>query len=140
METVMKFDCLGVDWNIVSQTLRQVGMACYEPDLHRRAFENSLVTVFIYHGDQMIGFGRAISDGAYQAAIYDVAVVPELHGQGIGTTIIRNILTRLPQCNFILYAAPGKEDFYKKLGLRKMKTGMAFFRKADEMAKKGFTE
>ena len=140
VETDIKFDCSGVDWNVVSETLRRVGMAYYEPDVHKRAFENSHTKVFVYHDDMLIGFGRAISDGAYQAAIYDVAVAPEFQGQGIGTTIMRNILARLPQCNFILYASPGKEDFYRKIGLRKMKTGMAFFKRAEEMKEKGFTE
>jgi len=42
--------------------------------------------------------------------------------------------------NVILFASPGKEDFYRKLGLRKMKTGMALFKKPDEMKEKGFTE
>jgi ribosomal protein S18 acetylase RimI-like enzyme len=140
MELSMKYDCSEVDWKRVSETLKRVGMGYYEPNVHKRAFENSHTTVFIYHDDQLIGFGRAISDGAYQAAVYDVAIVPEFQGQGIGTTIMRNILSRLPQCNFILYAAPGKEDFYRKLGWRKMKTGMAFFKKAEEMTKKGFTE
>ena len=140
VETGMRFDCSEVDWNIVSETLERVGMAYYEPDVHKRAFENSQVTVFFYHSDHLIGFGRAISDHAYQAAIYDVAVVPEFQGQDIGTSIVRYILDRLPQCNFILYASPGKEDFYRKLGWRKMKTGMAFFKDAEEKAKKRIHE
>jgi GNAT superfamily N-acetyltransferase len=106
VETVMRFDCSEVDWNTVSETLKRVGIANYEPDLHKRAFENSQVTVFCYHGDRLIGFGRAISDRAYQAAIYDVAVVPEFQGQDIGKSIVRYILGRLPQCNFVLYASP----------------------------------
>jgi len=140
MQTVIKSDCSGVDWNLVSETLKRVGMTYHDPEVHRIAFEDSQVTVFVYRGDQLVGFGRAISDLAYQAAVYDVAVVPELQGQGIGTTIMENILSRLPQCNFILYAAPGKEDFYRKLGWRKMKTGMALFKKQEEAQKKGLTE
>ena len=140
MDIHVKFDCSGVDWNVVSDTLRRVGMAYYEPDVHKMAFENSQTVVFIYDHDALIGFGRVISDGSYQAAIYDVAVVPEFQRQGIGKTIMRNILPRLPQCNFILYASPGKEEFYEKLGLRKMKTGMALFQRPEEMKKKGFTE
>jgi len=73
-------------------------------------------------------------------AIYDVAVIPEFQKKGIGTTIIKNILYKLSQCNIMLYASPGKEEFYRTLGLRKMRTGMALFRKAEEMKKKGFTE
>ena len=109
MEIKVKFDCLGVDWKIVSETLKRVGMAYYEPSLHRKAFKNSYVTVFAYRGNQMIGFGRAVSDGAYQASIYDVAIIPDFQRMEFGNIIMKSILDRLPpQCNIILYASPGK--------------------------------
>ena len=136
----IKTDCASVNWKTVSETLKLVGMAYYDPDVHRRAFEASHTSVFVYLGDQLIGFGRAISDGVYQAAIYDVAVIPEFQKKGIGTAIIKNILDRLSQCNIMLYASPGKEEFYRRIGLRKMLTGMALFKKAEEMKAKGFTE
>ena len=127
-------------WKIVSQTLKEVGMAHYEPHVHKKAFANSRATIFAFHSGRLIGFDRAISDGVYQAAIYDVVVIPEFQGRGIGTTIIKNFLSNLPSCNFILYTMPGKEDFYRKLGFRTMKTGLAIFRKADNMTMLGFTE
>jgi ribosomal protein S18 acetylase RimI-like enzyme len=140
MEVNVKQDCIGVDWKSVSETLKRVGMAYYEPDVHRKAFEASHTTVFVYHADRLIGFGRAISDGAYQAAIYDCAVLPEFQGKGIGTTIMKNILLRVSNCNVILYATPGKEGFYQTLGFRKMKTGMAYFKKSESMRESGFTD
>ena len=140
MDMEIKSDCTGVNWKLVSDTLKNVGMGHYEPDRHKKAFENSYATVFVYHDNTMIGFGRAISDGAYQAAVYDVAVVPEFQKKGIGNIIIRNILSRLPECSIILYASPGKEGFYSKNGFRKMKTGMAQFMNAEKMAENGFTE
>jgi len=88
----------------------------------------------------MVGFGRAISDGAYQAAMYDVAVVKEYQGNGLGKLIIQQLLKKLQGMNVILYASPGKEHFYTKQGFRKMKTGMAHFVNGDAMAEKGFTE
>ena len=136
----VKQDCADVDWKAVSETLQCVGMAYDEPDLHRRAFEASHTTVFVYHADRLIGFGRAISDGVYQAAIYDCAVLPEFQGKGIGTTIMKNILPRISHCNVILYASPGKEGFYQVHGFRKMKTGMAHFKKGAAMRERGFTE
>ena len=102
-------------------------MAYHEPEVHKRAFEASHTTIFIYEESQLIGFGRAISDGEYQGAIYDVAVMPEAQGKGIGKVIIQEILNRLPNCNIILYATPGMQGFYKKLGFGSMKTGMALF-------------
>jgi ribosomal protein S18 acetylase RimI-like enzyme len=140
MDIEVKFDCSGVDWKTVSDTLRDVEMGYYDPSLHRKAFENSYVTVFLYHRNRLIGFGRALSDGAYQAAIYDVAVNPDFQRRGLGSTIIRNILARLPQCNIILYASPGKEGFYIRHKFRRMKTGMALFSNAEKMAEKGFTD
>jgi len=96
--------------------------------------------VFVFHAETLVGFGRALSDGEYQAAIYDVAVHPAAQGNGIGKLIIQSILKRIPNCNVILYASPGKEGFYQKLGFRKMKTGMALFKNSTGMATKGFTE
>ena len=140
MDIEIKLDCPNVDWKAVSNILKDVGMGYYEPDLHKKAFNNSYVTVFVYHDNRMIGFGRAISDGVYQGAIYDCAVVPEFQGEGIGKTIMDEILSRLSHCNLILYASPGKEGFYQALGFRKMKTGMAFFRQEDQMMERGFVE
>ena len=122
MEVDVKQDCIGVDWKTVSETLKSVEMAYCEPDVHRKAFEASHTTVFVYHADRLIGFGRAISDGAYQATIYDCAVLPEFQGKGVGTTIMKNILPRISHCNVILYATPGKEGFYQTLGFLRMKT------------------
>lgn len=135
-----KFDCSGVDWQTVADILKRVGMAHHAPEVHAKAFASSHTTVFIYDENQLIGFGRAISDGAYQAAIYDCAVLPEYQGQKIGSRIMRSILERVSGCNVVLYAAPGKEGFYQKQGFRKMKTGMAKFMKEDAMRGKGFIE
>ncbi|MDX9834754.1 MAG: GNAT family N-acetyltransferase [Desulfobulbus sp.] len=62
-------------------------------------------------------------------------------GQGIGTRIIERILTSLPPaCTVILFASPGKEPFYKALGFRRMRTGMAQFNDPKTMAARGFTD
>ena len=132
--------CSGVDWEMVAGTLKRVGMGYYEPERHRQAFEASHTTVFIYEEDQLIGFGRAISDGAYQAAVYDCAVLPEYQGKGVGRVVVETIMARIEHCNIILYASPGKEGFYEKFGFRKMKTGMARFNNRELMQERGFTE
>ena len=140
MEFDIKLDCAGVDWKTVSETLKKVGMGYHDPEVHRSAFEASHTTVFIYHADRLIGFGRAISDGEYQAGIYDVAVSPESQRKGVGKLILQAILDKLSHCNVILYASPGKEGFYRKLGFRGLKTGMAMFTNSAAMADRGYTD
>ena len=140
MDYLIQQDCSNIDWKIIPEMLKLVGMGYHEASIHQKAFENSAAVVFIFEEGRLVGFGRAISDGMYQAAIYDVAVLPEYQGKGIGTLIINSILKALPQCNFILYASPGKEIFYTKLNFRRMKTGMALFKDAERMVIKGMIE
>jgi GNAT superfamily N-acetyltransferase len=138
MELKITTDCSSVDWQTVANSLKNVGMAYHDPDVHRRAFQASHTTVFVHDGSLLLGFGRALSDGEYQAAVYDVAVIPNAQGRGVGKLIIQTIMERLPGCNLILYATPGMEGFYKKLGFGLMTTGMALF--TSPLAMKRFTD
>lgn len=140
MSLTIKNDLSNVNWDLVPKILKEVGMGYFDIEIHKKAFENSYTVVFVYDDNKLIGFGRAISDGVYQAGIYDVAVIPEYQGKGIGKMIIEHIIASIPQCNFILYAAIGKERFYESLGFKKMHTGMALFKNAEIMQNKGFTE
>ena len=140
MNIKIQYNCLDINWNDVSNILKEVGMSYFEENVHKKAFENSHTVIFAFGDDTLIGFGRAISDGVYQAAIYDVAVLPEYQGKKIGATIIDSILKLIPTCNAILYASPGKEIFYEKQNFKKMKTGMALFINSEKMKMKGFTE
>jgi len=63
--------------------LQKAGMANRTAEIHQRAFNNSHTVVFVFDEDKLIGFGRAISDGEYQAAIYDVAVSQIIKGRGL---------------------------------------------------------
>lgn len=140
MNLKIQYNCDNIDWNCVSEILKEVGMAYFEGEMHKKAFENSHTVIFVFDDEKLIGFGRAISDGVYQAAIYDVAVLPEYQGKKVGATIINSILKCIPKCNVILYASPGKENFYEKQNFRKMKTGMALFINKEKMQMRGFIE
>jgi len=139
-EISSQFDCQGINWANVVELLTSVGMRSYTPAEHQRAFEASHSVVFLFYGDKLVGFGRAISDGVYQAALYDFAVSVEYQGLGIGKYLLELILDRIGHCNVILFASPGKELFYAKSGFRRMKTGMALFTDADRKLSAGFIE
>lgn len=115
-------------------------MSFTEPAKHRLSFENSYASVFVFDDKKMIGFGRMISDGVRQSALYDIAIDPNYQGMGIGKEIVEKLMIKTPGCNFILYASPGKEGFYRKLDFKKMKTGMALFSDPERMLDGGFIE
>lgn len=140
MNLRLQLDTANINWDLVVEILQKVGMAYYTAEIHKRAFNKSQIVVFVFDDENLVGFGRAISDGEYQAAIYDVAVIPDFQGKGIGKMIIQTIVEKIPNCNFILYASPGKETFYEKENFKRMKTGMALFMNSERMQRNGFTE
>lgn len=140
MKIEIKTETDTIDWKLIPEILKSVGMAHHSPERHKRAFESSYCKVFLFDQGKLVGFGRAISDGVYQAAMYDCAVIEEYQGSGLGKLIVQEILTQLKDFNIILYASPGKELFYEKQGFKKMKTGMAYFIDQESMSTRGFTE
>lgn len=140
MNLRLQFDTKDINWNLVIALLQKVGMAYHTVEIHKRAFSNSHTVVFVFDEEKLVGFGRAISDGEYQAAIYDVAVLPSYQGKGIGKMILQSIVKNIPNCSFILYASPGKENFYEKENFKRMKTGMALFADCERKQENGFTE
>jgi N-acetylglutamate synthase-like GNAT family acetyltransferase len=91
----------------------------YSKDQLFQAAYNSWCHIAIYDNDQLIAFGRMISDGIYQALICDVMVDPNYQKQGLGKQIIEELLMKCKQSgiqSIQLFSAKGKQDFYKKLG------------------------
>ncbi len=81
--------------------------------------KGSFCFVGAFVGMELIGMGRAVSDGASDAYIQDVTVRRELRGRGIGARIIRAISEYLVSrgIGWIgLVAEPGTEAFYRRLG------------------------
>lgn len=72
---------------------------------------------------EAVGMGRAISDGASDAYIQDVVVLPEFRGQGIGCRIVELLIGHLERAGIGWIAAvstPNTEGFYESLGFRRM--------------------
>jgi GNAT superfamily N-acetyltransferase len=91
-------------------------------------FGNSRYSVFAYEGDELIAAGRALADGADCSYICDVAVLPRHQGRGLGKEVVSRLVTASRgHQKIILYAVPGKEGFYRKLGFLRMLTAMAIF-------------
>ncbi|WP_288221594.1 GNAT family N-acetyltransferase [uncultured Clostridium sp.] len=138
MNLKIQTNCININWSEVQNILKTVGMSYVDVDTHKLSFENSYTVIFVFDNNKLVGFGRAISDGVRNSGIYDIATLPAYQGKGIGRLIVENIIKSTPNCNFILYASPGKEGFYESLGFYKLKTGMGYFFDLEKAKKKGF--
>ena len=127
-----------IDWSALSQLYRIAPLGEKDPAELQLAFSNSRYKCFVFEHGQLVGVGRALADGVDCSYICDVAVHPDFQGTGLGKAII----TRLRDLSaghkkIILYAVPGKEGFYKKLGFKRMSTAMAIFRNQESALKTG---
>ena len=85
--------CLqAVDWEEASILFERapLGKQKRDPEKLKRAFEVSYAVIVVYDSGKLVGMGRALCDGEYQAAIYDMVVLPEYQGKGIGKRSLTN--------------------------------------------------
>ena len=122
-------DVADVDLEELSRLYRIAPLGDKPPEALATVFGNSMFTCFAYANDVLSAAGRVLADGLDCAYIADVAVHPDHQGHGLGTAIIRQLVT-LSQGHkkIILYANPGTEPFYARLGFLRMNTAMAIWR------------
>ncbi|MCB5271358.1 MAG: GNAT family N-acetyltransferase [Candidatus Cloacimonetes bacterium] len=90
---------------------------------------NSFCFVIAIYDGEIIGMGRAISDGVSDAYIQDVTVLEQYRGQGYGKGIVRRLVQELleQKLQWIgLISEPGYESFYTALGFGVMKNYTPF--------------
>ena len=128
MDFLWVYDHGQIDWEKLSELYRIAPLGEKSPKDLATVFAASKFMCFVYANANLVGAGRALADGADCAYICDVAVHPEYQGLGLGKNIVSKLVAlSIGHKKIILYANPGKEGFYGKLGFRKMKTAMAIF-------------
>lgn len=129
-----------VDWTELVEVYRRAPLGTHDPAKLRRAYEESDVCCFAYHGAQLVAAGRGISDGEYFALVCDIVVLPEFQRQGIGTRVMNAILERLTVDKVLLACVLGQEGFYRKLGVLKHQSVMALYPNVEWYKENGYLE
>ena len=128
------------NWTELAEVYHLAPLGTYDPKQLQRAYEQSQVCCFGYHGAQLIAAGRALSDGEYFAFICDIVVLPEFQRQGIGVRIMNAMSERLAAEKVLLACVIGQEGFYRKLGFLKHKSVMALYPNAKWYKENGLLE
>lgn len=95
-----------------------------KPALLKKIIKGSHCFVVAETGGRIIGIGRAISDGASDGYIQDMAVLETERGSGAGGAILAALLKRLKKDGVKwvgLIAQDNSEYFYGKAGFRTLK-------------------
>ena len=104
---------------------RSAGWTAYtdQPEVLRKGFENSMLTLAAYKGNQLLGIIRAVGDGHTIVFVQDILVFPEHQRKGIGSTLLQAILDRYSHVRQIELATdntPKTIAFYKSMGFQEM--------------------
>lgn len=101
---------------------KSVGWTIVKPERAERGINNSVC--FVAEDDGLpVGLTRLITDGGYVSCIFDVIVNPSYQNQGIGTGLLKRVIDYImnnleenENQMVCLFAAKGKEGFYKRFG------------------------
>lgn len=102
-----------------------VGWSAYtdHPEALRKGYENSLLTLAAYEGEQLLGIIRTVGDGHTIVFVQDILVFPEYQRKGVGSALLQAILDRYSHVRQIELATdntPKTIAFYKSMGFREM--------------------
>ena len=98
-----------------------VGWTAYtdEPQVLKQGFQNSLLVLAAYEGEELLGIIRVVGDGVTVVFIQDLLVFPEKQRNGVGTALVKAVLERYPvvrQIELTTDQTPETAAFYKSLG------------------------
>ena len=102
-----------------------VGWTAYteRPEVLRKGFENSMLTLVAYDGEELMGIIRAAGDGYTIVFVQDILVFPEHQRKGVGSALLQAVLDRYHHVRQIELATDNTEKtvaFYRSMGFKEM--------------------
>jgi len=129
MKISWRYEQGDISWEELSALYKIAPLGDKSPKDLETVFTNSRYKCFIFSDSILVGVGRALADGVDCSYLCDIAIHPDFQGLGLGKQIVDKLVEFSSQHKkIILYANPGKEGFYSKLGFKKMNTAMAIFK------------
>ena len=83
-----------------------------------KAISHSCPVVTAWHGESLVGFARATSDGVYRATIWDVVIHDDYQGAGLGRKLVETVLSHPHMSNVerIYLMTTNQKSFYQRVG------------------------
>lgn len=138
-ELIILRDVLTADEFLLLRELCELGAIGRES--LETSLRHSVFTLSAILDNQLIGMLRVVGDHAFIFLIYDVMIRPEYRRQGFGRRLVLHALTEIERMalpgqwvGVNLFASPGREAFYERLGFvtlpnEKLGPGMQLFLK-----------
>ena len=88
----------------------------------RKCLANSDVIISIWSSNELVGFGRALSDGIYRGVLWDIVIDQNHQGKGYGKMIIKNLLEskKIKNTKKIYLMTTSKKLFYSQIDFKEV--------------------
>ena len=121
------------DYSKVRQLLIDAGWQkrVDDPERFERMILGATRTMVALEGDRVVGFARALFDGASNGYVSTVAVANDRQRQGIGEEMVKRLMNveEGEKITWVLRAGRGSEGFWEKMGFKKSETAMEIVRR-----------
>ena len=88
----------------------------------KKCLANSDVVISLWVGDEIVGFGRALTDGVYRGVLWDIVIDQNHQGKGFGSLIVKNLLTskKIKNTKELYLMTTNKKLFYSQFNFEEV--------------------
>ena len=88
----------------------------------KRCLANSDVVVSLWVDNEIVGFGRALTDGVYRGVLWDIVIDQNHQGKGFGTLIVENLLAskKIKNTKKLYLMTTNKKLFYSQFNFKEV--------------------
>ena len=88
----------------------------------KKCLANSDVIISIWLGNEIVGFGRALSDGVYRGVLWDIVIDQDHQGRGFGKLVVTNLLNskKIRNTKKIYLMTTNKKLFYSQIDFKEV--------------------
>ena len=88
----------------------------------KKCLANSDVVISIWVDSEIVGFGRALTDGIYRGVLWDIVIDQNHQGKGFGKLIVNNLLSskKIKNTKKIYLMTTNKKLFYSQMDFREV--------------------
>ena len=88
----------------------------------KKCLAKSDVVISIWVGNEIVGFGRALTDGIYRGVLWDIVIDQNHQGKGFGKLIINNLLSskEIKNTKKIYLMTTNKKLFYSQMDFKEV--------------------
>ena len=88
----------------------------------KKCLANSDVVISLWVGEEIVGFGRALTDGIYCGVLWDIVIDQNHQGNGYGSLIVKNLLSskKIKNTKKLYLMTTNKKLFYSQLDFKEV--------------------